>query len=418
MSAKDVHSKSMGLLVGVVLGASGCGQSTQVDTPGSAEQGGHPGTLLVLDALKGAAPNVRALVNDVVIETDATGHAVLPPDLPAAYDVAVYSGPSVYAFVGMTTRSPTVVLTNQYLNPKLAGASVDILNPADLGPDQRVLFTIGALGAEAAHQVTGWSSDSGGAYLGVNWIGPSSATLSVEAFLVDLEPTSRQVLDYLGYATRDFPDADGLEATWTPEFGPMPFEVTTAGFEVELPEGASFDFTAASLFEASGRSGPMGSADAASATFLLPKLPGATCYFSGLTYDDDSAFAAEARDVAFGSVAHARASKGPTALAPADGATVSVDTEFSWTAADGAVYYLLAYTTDDGPYLDYTIATSSPSARLPELSSLGLPFPVGRRFDWSAHSELGHASLDTYAAGEPPNGRGYSYSRTALTSAP
>jgi hypothetical protein len=391
-----------------------CGSSKHHE-PGSDSTGGEGrGTLLVLDTVHAPVSGVQVLVNGAVVTTDENGEATLPSGLPASYDLAVVSNSHVYAFVGLKTRSPSVVLANQYLSAELAHTRLVLPIPADLDLNQQILLTVAVIGEDAEHQDYGGNFGNTEIDEDVYWVGSPSATVSAEAFLVDVEPSSGAITDYVGYATQDWPNAGGLELTWSPTFGPMPVDTTNVEFAVDLPAGAIFDFDEAFVTETSGRSGKMASTqNGATAKLLVPNLPGAHYDLQGLTHDTESSFVAEAHGVAPGATAHAQALTGPKQVAPADRATdVTADTDFTWTAPEGAIHHLLAYTADAGPYLEYSITSAVPSVRIPDLGALGLPFPAGRTFAWSANTDYGQSSLDTYAAGERSTGWGYSKPRS------
>ena len=76
-------------------------------------------------------------------------------------------------------------------------------------------------------------------------------------------------------------------------------------------------------------------------------------------------------------------------------------------------------TTDpELPRLEYEIATAAHAVTLPDLSALGIEFPAGRQLLWWVKSELGHASMDTYASGEHANRYGFSEGRAATATSP
>jgi hypothetical protein len=95
---------------------------------------------------------------------------------------------------------------------------------------------------------------------------------------------------------------------------------------------------------------------------------------------------------------------------------VNSDTEFSWTAADDAIYELDAR-ADQSLYW-FQIFTTALSAHLPDTSALGLTLPQEPEFSWSVLS-VSHVSLDAYAAGKAASsGSGGSAPRSFTTALP
>ena len=122
---------------------------------------------------------------------------------------------------------------------------------------------------------------------------------------------------------------------------------------------------------------------ASSYTAVMPDVPGATAVLMA------TAFSGEVQSIGWtvgeygsGDIAVTMA-PALTMVAPAD-ATVDVglDTQFSVNNPSGsAVTFLFSQQVGDGSFL---VTTADTVARIPDLSSLGMPLPSGVDFSWQA----------------------------------
>ena len=90
----------------------GCGKRSHDDVRSNTSSWSE---LVLLDALGQPVAQTQALIAGRVVMTDDSGHAELD-ELPASYDAIVANGHDVRAFLGLTTRSPTIALSNTYLS--------------------------------------------------------------------------------------------------------------------------------------------------------------------------------------------------------------------------------------------------------------------------------------------------------------
>jgi hypothetical protein len=85
-------------------------------------------------------------------------------------------------------------------------------------------------------------------------------------------------------------------------------------------------------------------------------------------------------------------------------------TSASCLRATTRCYELFAFSdSTTQPRYNCLVATTAGTARLPDTSALGVPFPAGLTLQWLARSQRGYASLDDYAAAsEATTGTGFS----------
>jgi hypothetical protein len=248
-----------------------------------------------------------------------------------------------------------------------------------------------------------------------HWLGSSVVHFSAEAFVVDVDHDSRAPIAYSGYATRSWDVAPDTDLSWTPDPAPSPFATEPIHVNLSVPSGYRFANCNVSALEESGRQihflGQLRSFEPED--LVVPDLPDTT-FTVGANAGSDATgdgFTAVAAGVHAGDYVTLEAHRGPMQLLPDDGAVVGPDTDFTWTGSDGAVYRL-AITANDGDAMQlYVIQTTDPSARLPDLSALGMPFPAGQTLAWQVFTYDG-LTLDGFAASAQYGSYGSSSRRT------
>jgi hypothetical protein len=391
-----------------------CGE--RVDSTASNEPAGSV-EIRVLDEVGQPVARTELLVDGRVVTTDALGGAVLS-EVPARYDAAVVVAGAAYAFLGLTTRSAVLRLRQSAAAERTSYATVEVDSPEGLGSDQRLFFLAGVSDLAADAQVNYFGVTDAGRYVLTTWPGSAGVVLSTQAIIAELDPEARSVIGYSGYAAETWQLAPDDYARWGPIFAPVPFDTVPIHADIDVDAGrVTF---ASTVSESAGLVGESAFAtDVARADLPVLDVPGARYDVMARVAQAGGMFVAEERDVEAGASVTLRTAPAPAALAPADGATIDLDTAFDWTAADGAVYRLGIY-ADDGaePFFQYDIATDAAEVRLPDLAPLGFAFPAGRKLVWNVRAELGHASVDSYAAGERSYGQGFTNSRLATGASP
>lgn len=108
----------------------------------------------------------------------------------------------------------------------------------------------------------GFNGDAPGHYwVDLEWVGPETATLTLQAFREEHDPETELVTQYTGYAQREQRIANGDSVTWSPEFGAMPFRERTIRVRAELGPGESLFQHPIYVRTRSGGGGSMGSGD-------------------------------------------------------------------------------------------------------------------------------------------------------------
>jgi hypothetical protein len=400
----------------VAQGIAGCG-GRAADEAGGATQGKNE--LLLLDGLGEPVAQTRALIDGKVVTTDDQGRAELGT-LPASYDAVIAVGTDVRAFVGLKARSPTIEIADRELDPSNEHVARVNISRASTPPNQSLYYAAGVTGGNISRQTLGYNGDDKSSWAIIRWAGAGDATLSAQALLADIDPRTRSVVGYSGFASKIWPNAaQQSTADWSPEFEAPAFETKTIHVELSLPDEVSVGWYSVSIRQESGETGPIGAFySGASADLLVPDLPGATFDIFAALSSPVGSYQIVMRAVSAGATVHAEGGDGLQQLAPETGTgNVTPETEFSWSTGPGYVYELLAF-SDSTTQLNYNylVATTGSSARLPDTSALGVPFPAGLTLQWLARSERGYASLDDYAAASQAlTGTGFSDYRIFTT---
>ncbi len=421
MSAMRRDRASWCSLAAFIFGAAtlGCGEGTRGTAPTEPPDArGRDGRILVLDEFGRPFVNTPLLIDATLTDTGDDGFAELP-ELGASYDVSVVNASHAYVFRGLRSRAPVIQLQSSTSDPP-SSTTLEIQKAPDLGDDTAIRFMAGIGDSPDLNPRLSYSINDSDVELEVVWPSAQRPTLLAEAFLIQIDPLTEEPLAYLGDAENDWSEVPP-SVTWTPPFASPSFDLVPLHVELTLPDGAAVQYYDAVASDDSGRRGSLGyslgnpgSSDARTADMLVPDLPDTTYTVSGHTSAGDGGFVAySSHGVHAGDTVRLVAQAGPVELAPAEGAVVDTDTDFTWTPVKGGVHYLYAFPTDDGASFDIMIATSETRVRLPDLSALGLPFPAGRSIRWLVNAVTGVASLDAYAAGAASRGYGYSGYRDA-----
>lgn len=183
--------------------------------------------LLLLDQLGQPVAQTRALIDGKVVMTDDEGRAQLG-ELPASYDAVIADGTYVRAFMGLKARSPTIELANRNLhfnNEYVANVNISKVNT---GANQGLFYAAGVTGEGIARQELGYNSDDKWSWATLSWAGAPEVTLSAQAFLAQLDPETRYVVGYSGFASKSWSNAARQQTvSWTPEFDIPTFKTKT-----------------------------------------------------------------------------------------------------------------------------------------------------------------------------------------------
>ncbi len=407
------------------LASFGCGESARHASPGGGPapaSRGRDGQLLLVDEFRRPFGIVPVLVDGAVVYTGEDGFAPLP-EVGASYDVAFADQGRAYVFQGLSSRAPVIQIPSRAHRGAVFETDLEIQKPT--APDDTSLrFMAGIEELTEASPLLGYSNDDSDLEARIIWPDINPATLSVAALLVQIDPLTQEPLSYLGYSAEEWPEVPA-KLKWAPSFD-APLDSATIHVDLKLPPGGSSPVYQVTASDGAGRSGLVGfslgdpsaeSGGVASADVLVPDLPDTTFALSAQTVMSGGSFIAYSSDeLHAGDTVELDSQANPVLLSPADGASVDSATDFTWTPGGGTVHRFFAATVDDGESFDVQVTSTGPSARPPDLSALGVPFPYGRSLGRIAGDFAG-VSLDAYAAGAPYSGLGFSQARS-VTVAP
>lgn len=336
-------------------------------------------------------------------------------DASPTYDLTIVhpstgttSGSAVVAVLGLTTRTPTVEVVGGTARKSpsvtlgVSGAGAGLF---PLGTNNYIAFAFApTASAEASGKLLLPGSNGSNAFTNYSWRGDASASGNVHALRYVLDDTTKLPTSFTAFGQTPFTLSEGVAATFTvPMYASSSAKVAgTIDYAAATPSSLSYSI------RASGTSGhTFASFGYDQAVFDLP-MPSSGTYKAaiGVTGKGPGGGTASAWRVGL--------SQGTTNIklvvpaeisptAPADDAR-SVDalaTTFSWQAAPApfGTYELAASCGLNGlsaPDYSVTVLTTSPSARLPDASKLGVTVPSGKTCTWSA-TAMTAASADDLA---------------------
>jgi len=344
---------------------------------------------------KGIA-GVTVLVGSQQTTTDGTG-AFSVAGVTTPYAATVVQGSSSRTYEGLTRPDPTLV------GPTLASAS-------NHGTVKGSLSGGDALPAPSDKTVVAWGSPETAAKasatnnpwtVNLAWSGTTPTTGNVHA--LQWTPTGGAPTAYKGYgvstglAVADGATVDNVAIAMT-----APAASTISG-TVVLEAGVSLLFKDLSIDFADGASFAVGTAlgGASAFSYAVPDGIGstATVLASGM-YPGSAGTFTRVSGLASGSSGTSINLLVPTTYSTpeADATGVTTSTDFTWTPFPGGVYAVTFFSNVQGAP-SYFVVTSATSARIPDLSALGITLPAGTTYGWSIQPVAPWASIDEYAGG-------------------
>lgn len=397
--------------------ALGCGGRSHGSWGGPDNGLAGPVELRLVDQIGEPIAGTKALVDDTVVVTDADGRATVD-GVGATYDFAVVVGDTAFVFLGMAGRTPTIAVA--LLWPLAANATVRVTRPDGLRNNERVFLVADATnGPPDGRTVYADQAVLDDATVIFDWTGSTNVDVTAEALIAELDADEQRVVGYSAYARTTQQLVPSEWTYWEPDFSSVPFDTGTIHVDTDADTYAVVEYDV-SVSEASGAVGTTAfAAGAGEVDLTVLDIPSARYRVRASFQENWGTFMAEQADVALGASVHLQSGDAPKSLTPNVFSTVDRDTQFSWTASAGSINQLSINTTDlELPRLEYEIATAAHAVTLPDLSALGIEFPAGRPLLWWVKSELGHASMDTYASGEHTNRYGFSVARAATATSP
>ena len=344
----------------------------------------------VIDLTGQVVPGASVVIgSNPAAVSDASGHfsidGVVPP-----FDVAVV-GPdqqNVVVYEGLTASQLTLTLTGSGKLVSSAGV-YGTVSGGNTPYDQTNVPIAAFASPEVAGVFTAVASDG---YFGfqVGWQKAGSTTGSLFAFQPALD-SKGNLTGYTGFGRSDAitlnpgSDASSLSVTINP--------VASAplGGQISAPAGYAMGEQAVLLqFQPYGAFRLFtNTSGSASFGFNVPMIPQGTYAVVAAATPPNQVNAAASYGILTGltpggSSASLTLPAVPSLGTPVDQANaVDSSTSFSWSSpGSGAVFQLAAMRNDGNANLEIDVITSAATARLPDLSALGLALPSGVPFVW------------------------------------
>jgi len=350
----------------------------------------------VKDALGKGVAGATVLIGSQQTTTDGTGNfSVIGVTTP--YDATVVQGTASRTYKGLTRADPTLV------GPTLgSAANHGVVTGSVSGGD--------ALPAPSDKTVVAWGSPETSANANVTtnpwtmnlgWNGASTTTGNVHA--LQWTPTGGAPTAYKGYGVTTGVDVAGGATVNNVAVAMTAPAASTISGNVALAAGVSLSLKDLRIDFADGASFAVGTALGGTTAFNYAVPDGigstATVSASGM-YPGSSGTFTRVSGLAAGSTGTTIDLLVPSLYSTpdADATGVTHGTDFTWTAFPGAVYAVTFFTNVQGAPT-YFVITSATSARIPDLSALGITLPTGTQYGWTIAPVSPWASVDAYAGG-------------------
>jgi hypothetical protein len=345
----------------------------------------------------GGIPVARAKVRvgDLVTTTDERGRFTVANALPQ-YDAVVVCehDPAVFVFPNLVESNPALWLYELASSPRLNyRATVHVAAPMEANTATLYFAEINAPSDDgfSIDQVHG----TDGTDLILTWSGAPSAGISIHALRYEADPKTKYVTRYTGLVSREMQVEDHRVSTWL--IDRLAFEpIGTKMIATELDVSASM-----SLEDSTFGMQPFGSSaltvlpvprpSTHETLEFVPDLPDATFVLAAL----GTPLGSLSSSYAMSRVSHGsrdsskmslRLSRALRVLSPNQKATgVTPSTDFTWEPSSEALTHVVIFT----PALlspvvapDVYVQTREASAKLPDASALGVPWPSHAGYTW------------------------------------
>lgn len=340
----------------------------------------------VIDNLSQPTPGARVQVGSTLVTTDAAGHFSIP-SVESPYDVTLVpeGGADPYLYLGLTTHEPTLRIHDRPVNPtpkaqsttlllelpQIGGGSVEVGFVID-GPDDLAPPTVGPV-----------SSTTPGQYpISIVWAGDATLPIRIQAFGYETDATTGAPKHYVGYDTADLDLANGTPATWNVSWKAPTFAESTLSVSMSLPDEYQFWESALALRSAGAaraRAFAWASGGGPEISFVVPDLPGATFEFQVCAGNLEASSCRTLPGLTAGTKGiPLEIERGPTLLSPARDGSFGIGTQIEWMKqGEGAVFVLLFPQQSAAGRPRYYLATDGDSAKIPDLTGLGVNLPPG-----------------------------------------
>ncbi len=375
----------------------------------------------ILDVAGMPVANAPVAIGTQKTTTDANGHFTIA-GVTTPYDlvtVTVWNGEQLCIELrGLTRTDPTIAFTTgdpPLVNQARVAGNLSGGDPLSTSGD----YTYVVIGSPVTRQAAPVVDNPFDMLL--EWSGPTSFSGNLHALQFAADGFSQPPTSYKGYGTKT-----GVTVTHgTTQSGQdlTLDSVSTANLSgsITLPSAAySLTSMYLTLTFDDGASIPLFNwADSALAfNYLMPSGIGATGNLGVTATVTGAQSVASASGLAPNTSGvslevHAAALQ----LLPAEASTgVTTDTDFTWTAFDGGLYFVYFYPDSGGDYdypptlPAYIVVTSGTTTKIPDLVALGIGqgLPTGTGYTWSVTAQA-PLTIDAFTSGStgPPADRTY-----------
>jgi hypothetical protein len=371
----------------------GCGARTPFD--GAQSDGVVRGTVIDEAGYPFAGAKIRIDATSTV--TDGQGRFSVPAS--AIYDAAIvvhgkgYFGATfdeghVYAYQGMSRRDPVFKTSGRFApSSPTHNANLSINGPRSPSGSVR---TIRALQGDSRYGIFASTVDANLKYREfAMWAGSETINLELYAFQCQIDPMTDAPVHYLAFDKLEKSLSPG-EVDWRFDWNwkPMPYREATITAAVRLPDGYRISSTdihvqpQSTLVAYSFLGTPHSGTEL---TFVVPDLPGAAYSLRVMAYNG-ARFTERTIDLLTPSspAAPLELEEAPRAVSPAEGASgIGFDTEFTWENPAHGVRFVMVVPSGTSHLATYQLFTNGTSARIPDVSDLGIAFPSQAEYEWA-----------------------------------
>lgn len=332
--------------------------------------------------------------------TDASGAFSLS-GVTAPYDAVLIvpfgTRNAVTVFKGLTRTDPKLFALLVPGTPQHSGTVSGTVSGGDSLPEPTDTTAVAWGSPEVSDSssfVTTWN-------LSFEWSGPAATTGNVHA--LQWTPATGIPTAYRGYGvTTGVAVASGGSTNNVAVAMSVP-AASTVGGSVTVPAGLTLASKTLFVDFADGASFEIGSDPTAATSFNYPVPTGidSTASVGAVAASTAGQSTTRVRGIAPGSTGNA-----VTLLAPAVQSTpvanatqVSTSTDFTWTQLTGGLHIVLISSGASTTAPIYVLMTTGTTARIPDLSSLGVVLPAALAYQWAIIATGPWASIDEVAGG-------------------
>lgn len=356
----------------------------------------------VLDPNGQPVGNIPVIIsNRPSTSTDASGNFTVT-GVSTPYDcTAVWTqlGGVVVVYTGLTRRDPTIHFIDfGPTTPRTASVTGAVTPLSNVAGARLPVVAFGSPQTSTSSSATAGATEY--TYrLTPGWFGPSSTTGALHA-LQWTTNTSGLPLEYIGYGTqRDVTISNGgsfsgHNITLTPAS-----RASITGTISPFPTGTLMQKEVDVRFTSRALITVLDHVDrSVDFSYNTPNIPNSFIDLWALVVSPDGEYtwALSKGLAADASAIDLAVSAPPTLTLPVDRAIgINLATEFSWTTFQDGVHYVLMEGPGTAPY--YYIVTKGNTARIPDLSGIGMPLPALTRYVWGVVAYAPFTNVDSFA---------------------